>query len=188
MYEHLAGMFGGPPNSDHFQLYSCWAQYNWGMIITGNVQVSPKHLSLGRDITLPRCITEKDLQPFKTLAKVIHGEEHFPNDSTRLLKNDSLAIMQLSHAGRQSPRLLGGRSIFARPFAPSVVALGSGESSNGLVSDLFHRLLFQTPQALSLEEIDGVVDAFVQGAKLAHLSGFDGVQLHAAHGCKFHEY
>jgi 2,4-dienoyl-CoA reductase-like NADH-dependent reductase (Old Yellow Enzyme family) len=36
---------------------------------------------------------------------------------------------------------------------------------------------------MSLENIDDVVEAFVRGAKLAVLAGFDGVQLHAAHGC-----
>ncbi|KAG5642729.1 hypothetical protein DXG03_002274 [Asterophora parasitica] len=35
---------------------------------------------------------------------------------------------------------------------------------------------------MSLNDIDNVVEAFVKGARVASKSGFDGVQLHAAHG------
>lgn len=176
MYEHLANLFGGPPNSDHFALYSLWAEHNWGMIITGNVQVSPNHLSLGRDMVVPEYITEETLGPFQKLARVIKG--------VGTSHDRSLAIMQLSHAGRQSPNFLGGRAPFERPLAPSAIALGSANRGRNLVSDIFHWFLFQTPQAMSGQDIDDVVDSFVRGAKLALLSGFDGVQLHAAHGCK----
>jgi 2,4-dienoyl-CoA reductase-like NADH-dependent reductase (Old Yellow Enzyme family) len=37
---------------------------------------------------------------------------------------------------------------------------------------------------MSLADIDDAVEAFVRGAKLAKLAGFDGIQLHAAHGCE----
>jgi 2,4-dienoyl-CoA reductase-like NADH-dependent reductase (Old Yellow Enzyme family) len=92
--------------------------------------------------------------------------------------------MQLSHAGRQSPNVLGGRRPFAPPLSPSAIALGSGKKNKGFLSSLFHRLLFQVPQEMSLANIDDVVEGFVRGAKLAALTGFDGVQLHAAHGCE----
>lgn len=179
MYEHLADMFGGPPNVGHFALYSQWAQHNWGMIITGNVQVSATHLTLGRDMTIPREISEETLQPFRKLARIIHQQEIAARASPR-----SLAIMQLSHAGRQSPRILGGR-FSAPPLAPSAVALGSGRNEESLISDLFHRLLFQKPREMSLADINTVTAAFVRGAKLAVLAGFDGIQLHAAHGCEY---
>jgi 2,4-dienoyl-CoA reductase-like NADH-dependent reductase (Old Yellow Enzyme family) len=35
---------------------------------------------------------------------------------------------------------------------------------------------------MSLKEIDEMVEQFVQGARLAKASGFDGVELHASHG------
>lgn len=177
MYEHLAKLFGGPPNSDHFALYTLWAKHNWGMIITGNVQVSPKHLSLGRDMVIPKFNTEEALRPFQKLARAIKGGGNLPAEP--------LAIMQLSHAGRQSPNILGGRAPFERPLAPSAIALGSGKHGDNIISKIFYWLLFQTPKEMSVQNIDEVVDSFVRGAKLAYLSGFDGVQLHAAHGCKW---
>jgi 2,4-dienoyl-CoA reductase-like NADH-dependent reductase (Old Yellow Enzyme family) len=183
MYEHLADMFGGPPNSNHLDLYSLWAKHGWGMVITGNVQVSPRHLSLGRDVVVPSRISAESLAPFHALAQIIHLRNIDPGTDTNI-STCPLAIMQLSHSGRQSPNILGGRPPFASPFAPSAVALDFAMKNEGFLSGLFHRLMFQTPIEMSMTNIDNVVESFTRGAKLAALSGFDGVQLHAAHGCK----
>ncbi|KAF5389615.1 hypothetical protein D9757_004211 [Collybiopsis confluens] len=166
MYEHLASIFGGPPNDYHLALYSAWSEHNWGMIITGNVAVSPSHLTLGRDMVAPSVLKDSTVAPFAKLAGAIHANS-----------SKCLAIMQLSHAGRQSSNFLGGRRPFASPLGPSALRFGP--------SDLFHRLLFQTPKAMSISDIDTVISDFVRGALLAVQSGFDGVQFHAAHGCKF---
>ncbi|KAF4564679.1 hypothetical protein EYR36_002617 [Pleurotus pulmonarius] len=169
MYEHLAALWGGAPNPYHFSLYSQWARGGWGMVLTGNFQVSGKHLTLGRDVVIPQQITDASLKPFIQLADAMHGSER------------SLAIMQLSHAGRQSANFIGGRWPFAPPRAPSPVRVGSS-SSAGFFVDVFHWLCFQTPDPLTPAEIDDVVEAFVRGAHVAAQSGFDGVELHAAHG------
>ncbi|KAF7426181.1 hypothetical protein PC9H_008548 [Pleurotus ostreatus] len=169
MYEHLAALWGGPPNSYHFSLYSQWARAGWGMVMTGNFQVSGEHLTLGRDVVIPREITDATLKPFIQLADAMHGSEQ------------SLAIMQLSHSGRQSANIIGGRWPFAPPRAPSPVRVGSA-SSSGFLADVFHWLCFQIPDPLSVMEIDDVVEAFSRGARVAAQSGFDGIELHAAHG------
>ncbi|KAJ3742702.1 hypothetical protein DFH05DRAFT_1501862 [Lentinula detonsa] len=172
MYEHLSSILGGPPNKIHYALYSAWSEHNWGMIITGNVQISREHLSLGRDMVVPKILTDKTIQPFRKLARIIHGNQ----------ASDCLAIMQLSHAGRQSGNILGGRLPFVSPLAPSAVRFGQNKRDEGIISDVFHRLLFQTPKAMSSADIDNVVSEFVRGTLLALRSGFDGVQLHVAHG------
>jgi 2,4-dienoyl-CoA reductase-like NADH-dependent reductase (Old Yellow Enzyme family) len=189
MYEHLASFLGGPPNPYHLSLYSKWAKNGWGIIITGNVQVCPAHLTLGRDVVLPKYVSEETLFPFRSLANVIHS-----NSSPHTLKShtgsevdgslSTLAIMQLSHAGRQSANFIGGRYPFVPPMAPSAIAIGGGTSETNFFSRLFYRALFQTPREMSSSEIDDVVRLFVKGAKVAHQSGFDGVQLHVAHGCE----
>lgn len=148
------------------------------MIITGNVQVSPQHLSLGRDLLLPSSISDDTLLPFRQLAQAMHccnetGREGIP-----------LAIMQLSHGGRQSPNVLGGRSLYNDPpLAPSAMAL---RTNSDVLSRIVESALFQKPHAMSHRDIDDVVTSFVRGAKLAALTGFDGIQLHAAHGCRLH--
>ncbi|KAJ7765270.1 hypothetical protein B0H16DRAFT_1367650 [Mycena metata] len=172
LYEHLATLFGGPPNQYHFQLYSKWSAYDWGMIFTGNIQVSPQHLCLARDLVLPNGLSKQNLKSFRQLASAMRGER----------EQQPLAIMQLSHAGRQSPNILGGRFPFTRPLGPSSIRLGSSLKHKGILSNLLHRIMFQIPRSMSLADIDDVVNAFVRGAKLAAQTGYDGVELHAAHG------
>ncbi|KAG0697587.1 hypothetical protein DFH29DRAFT_811472 [Suillus ampliporus] len=175
MYEHMSNFSGGPPNKFHYGLYSEWAKHGWGMVLTGNVQVSPQHLTLGRDIVVPATLNAQDLKPFQRLAEVIHGAVDGPR---------SLAIMQLSHAGRQSANIIGGRRPFVAPLAPSSVRVGAGHPGAGkdAITDLMFHALFQVPTEMTAQDILHVQSGFVRGALLAHESGFDGVQVHAAHG------
>jgi 2,4-dienoyl-CoA reductase-like NADH-dependent reductase (Old Yellow Enzyme family) len=55
----------------------------------------------------------------------------------------------------------------------------------GIAEGLITRTLFQTPKAMTEDDILHVIDRFVYGSAFAHKAGFDGVQLHVAHGCKF---
>lgn len=67
----------------------------------------------------------------------------------------------------------------AKTLAPSAVAL---DFSGGWFTKLLQRVLFGTPREMTLKDIDEVVEMFVNCAKMAFLSGFKGVELHAAHG------
>ena len=179
---------GGLPNANHLALYSRWADGGWGMIMTGNVQVSKDHLSLGRDMVVPEELTPVNVEPFTRLAETIHGKEERRNPP----EEHVLAIMQLCHAGRQSPSIIGGRSPFTAPLAPSAVPLdfhspvsyNLGGLLSSTISSLMHQIMFPTPRAMSLSDIDAAINAFVRGAELAARSGFDGIELHAGHGCE----
>lgn len=188
MYEHMATLFGGPPNDAHLRLYARWAEAGWGMVCTGNVQVCGDHLTLGRDMVVPSRLTPGTVEPYARLARAIHhgnpdaltGEEAPPK---------TFAIMQLSHPGRQSINIMGGRWPFVPPLAPSALPVGRSAANDegtvsALLSRLMHTVFFQTPRAMSSTDIKSVVGSFVKGAELAVASGFDGVQLHAAHGCE----
>lgn len=195
MYEHLAAFPGGPPNEHHFRLYSEWAKHGWGMVITGNVSIVPDHLGLGRDVVIPPSIDAPDaLEPFTKLADAIHRTwdasktASRPNDvdnqrSTRH-SGRTLAIMQLNHAGRQSGNIIGGRFPFVPPLAPSPIRLGFKDPSP--LKSIVNAILFQTPREMTASDISTVIDRFVTGAILACRAGFDGVQLHAAHGCMWY--
>lgn len=75
----------------------------------------------------------------------------------------SLAFVQLHHAGRQtSPFVMG-----TQPVAPSPKAC---------------RFMRAEPRQLNIEEIEGIRNKFIKAAVLASRAGFDGVELHAAHG------
>ncbi|KAH9067595.1 FMN-linked oxidoreductase [Lactarius vividus] len=177
MYEHMASLFGGLPNANHFALYSLWSQGGWGMIMTGNVQVSQDHLTLGRDMVVPKTVTSDALRSYTALASAMRPASEQYNQESH----------DLSHAGRQSPIVLGGRLPLTPPFAPSALRIGRNEQSSAHLSwfaRLVYKIGFQTPRAMSVQDIDHLVDRFVLSAKLAHDAGFDGVELHASHGCK----
>lgn len=200
LYEHCAAMLGGPPNETHYKLYSQWSKGRWGMIMTGNFQVCDhvstavvnfalpqlkiflQHISTGRDVIIPMIITEHSIGPFKRLADSMHQNT---DAAGPLGDHKPLAIMQLCHAGRQSNAILGGRLPWVPPLAPSAITVGGkGSDIEGFWPRLIYKFVFSTPKAMSIEDIDDTVSRFVHGARVALESGFDGVQLHASHGCK----
>ncbi|MEO1642911.1 MAG: NADH:flavin oxidoreductase [Pseudomonadota bacterium] len=75
------------------------------------------------------------------------------------------AVMQLSHAGRQTQKLVN-----PEPDAPSAIAvdLPGGQ--------------FGTPKPLTPDKIKTLIERYAIAAKAARAAGFDGVQIHAAHG------
>ena len=87
----------------------------------------------------------------------------------RVHQHGSRIALQLVHCGRNSLPMEGAEDI----VAPSAVPC-------------FHTGM--TPRSLSAEEIHGLVEQFVLGAKLARKAGFDSLQLHAAHGYLFSQF
>lgn len=75
--------------------------------------------------------------------------------------------LQLNHPGRQMPANLGQPT-----WAPSAVPLALGNMSRH----------FALPQAMDDGMIAEVIRRFANSARLAEQAGFDGVQIHAAHG------
>lgn len=75
-------------------------------------------------------------------------------------------FMQLNHPGRQVPNFLA-----LTPKAPSAIAMSGAM-----------RMGFNKPKALTGSEIEQIIECFATSAKLAKECGFDGVQIHGAHG------
>lgn len=75
--------------------------------------------------------------------------------------------MQISHPGRQVMAAQGQPG-----WAPSDVAVDLGK----------HSKLIAKPQVMTEDDIAQTIRRFVDTAKLAEEAGFDGVQIHAAHG------
>lgn len=82
-------------------------------------------------------------------------------------QNQSKVWMQISHPGRQVYKKMGGKV-----YSPSNVALDMGKFSD----------LFGQPTAMTNEQIVDVINRFSDTAKQAEAAGFDGVEVHAAHG------
>jgi 2,4-dienoyl-CoA reductase-like NADH-dependent reductase (Old Yellow Enzyme family) len=75
--------------------------------------------------------------------------------------------LQISHPGRQVQARMPGVV-----WAPSAIAVELGR----------HSKRFGRPAAMTKEQIIATVERFATAAKLAEQAGFDGVEVHAAHG------
>jgi N-ethylmaleimide reductase len=83
-------------------------------------------------------------------------------------------FMQIWHPGRAAHSLLNDGE---QPVSSSAVAIRHGETATpeGLKP-------YEVPRALRTEEIPRYVEMFHHAARNAQLAGFDGVQIHGAHG------
>lgn len=85
---------------------------------------------------------------------------------------------QLMHAGRNShPELLGGD---LHPVGPSPVAADGVVRIDGAEPAI--RKAYPVPTAMSIEDIETTISDFADAAHNAIRAGFDGVELHGAHG------
>lgn len=89
------------------------------------------------------------------------------------------AIVQICHPGRQSPFNAGERGFFEKNVAPSPLPMNLGDN---IIARAAQKILFGTPREMSVHEIDLLVASFAENAKFVSEMGFDGVELHAAHG------
>ena len=132
--------------------------------ITAEGRISPDDLGLWSDDHIP---------PLARITRFIR--EH-----------GALAGIQLAHAGRKAataapwigtPGTPGGKPLPESErwpiIAPSPIAYASDH---------------QTPHALSLAEIRGVIDAFTAAARRARQAGFQILEIHAAHGYLIHQF
>lgn len=98
----------------------------------------------------------------------VFGDEHLPGLTrlaTAIKAAGSIAAVQLHHAGMRSPKDLIGEA----PVCPS------DDEETG-------------SRALTLAEVEQLVEDFVAAAVRAEKAGFDGVEIHGAHGyiiCQF---
>ena len=83
---------------------------------------------------------------------------------------DSKIFCQIYHPGRQSTHFVNGG---VPPLAPSAT---------------MDPLLQEMPREMTVEEIHGVVADFASCAKRCKEAGFDGIEIHAAHGYLISEF
>lgn len=105
-----------------------------------------------RSVLNPAIDDEKYIPGFKEIADGCH-------------KYGAKVMVQLSHVGRQSRKMITGMD----PVAPSPIS-----SKSPLYPD--------TPKVLEKEDIDEIVGKFAKAAVIAKKSGLDGVEIIMAHG------
>uniref|UniRef100_A0A7E4WAD6 Oxidored_FMN domain-containing protein n=1 Tax=Panagrellus redivivus TaxID=6233 RepID=A0A7E4WAD6_PANRE len=146
----------GLPPKNFPNLYEKWCAAGYGVVITGNVMVDKNHLEApGNTIITADTESPEKREIWTAVAKASKAQ-------------GGLLIAQLGHAGRQTPLYVN-----STPFSASDVQLKSH----------VRRRDFGQPIELSLEQIQTeVIDKFVYTAKFFYEVGFDGIQLHGAHG------
>lgn len=136
----------------HLRLYKAWGQGGIGLQITGNVLVDRRNLEAPGNVVI-------DGPPSNEHA-IMLGKWAEASKA-----GGAKVVMQLSHAGRQTMK-----AVNKQPDAPSAVAvdLPGGQ--------------FGTPRAMTGEDIKRLIEKYAIATKAARSAGFDGVQIHSAHG------
>jgi N-ethylmaleimide reductase len=145
---------GGTPNALMVKYYSQRA--GAGLIVTEGTQVGP--LGQGYQDT-PGIYTDAQRDGWRGVTEAVH-------------EAGGRIFAQLWHVGRVSHSYYHGK----QPVSSSAVAPpGSAYTPDGMKP-------YETPHALTEDEIRSVVAEFRRAAEVAHEAGFDGVELHGANG------
>ncbi len=142
----------------HVTLYRRWANGGAAVLLTGNVQVDRRYLERAGNVVIDG---EQDASQYAALESLAAAGT----------ENDTQLWMQISHAGRQTPKLVTGE-----PVGPSEIAV---DLPGGR---------FGKPRALESDEIRNVIARFAFAAGVAKDVGFAGVQVHSAHGYLLSEF
>ncbi len=106
----------------------------------------------GRSVLNSACSEDKFIASLNRLTDEVH-------------RHGAKIVLQIMHAGRQTNSAISG----SQPVSCSSVA-----STKSLYRD--------KPRPLTLEECQEMIERFGQGALRAKKAGFDGVEVHCAHG------
>ena len=146
------------PTERHERLYGTWSDGGAGLHLTGNVMVDRRCLERPGNVAIEPGDPHFDRAAFERWAAAgTRGGNHL--------------WMQISHAGRQTPRYVASRAL-----APS-------DSSLAIPGGLFG-----SARGLHESEIADIIQRFANAADVARSTGFTGVEIHAAHGYLISEF
>ena len=156
MEENMAEA-GQVPGEALINLYTQWAAGGPGLILTGNVMVAPDAMTGPGGVYLGKGVLDDPSvrQSFERWAKA--GKS-----------GGAKLFMQISHPGRQ---------VYASMGTDVVSASDTKLNMEGPAAKMFTEA-----RALTHEEVLGKIEQFADAADAAKSAGFDGVQIHSAHG------
>ncbi|MEY3367922.1 MAG: hypothetical protein RI973_1077 [Bacteroidota bacterium] len=129
-----------------------------GLIISEAINISKQ--ATGSPLT-PGIYTQEQINAWKKVTQAVH-------------EKGGTIYAQLWHTGRVGHSLVRNGEL---PVAPSAVAIqGQQHFTMEGMRD------YETPRALTIDEIKQIIQDFKQAAVNAMKAGFDGVELHAAFG------
>lgn len=151
MTERLADVRNGVTDR-HVTLYRRWGEGGIGLMITGNVIVDRFNLEAAGNVVIDGPVSPEQAGKLSEWASAAKAR-------------GAKIMVQLSHAGRQTPR-----QVNPAPVSASDIQLD-------LPGNLAAR-----PRAMTEREILDVIARFGIATRVCREAGFDGVQIHAAHG------
>lgn len=146
---------------------------------SGNAQVDEKNLATPHDRTIAN--TPAAVEAYTSLLTAILS--HVPSDT-----HQPVCLVQISHAGLQSSSTINfSRSPWTPAIGPCSARPDTGSTALGW---LLGRIVWPTKsrEIVDFSEWLKIVDLFVNGAKAAEEAGWDGVQIHSAHGYLLAEF
>jgi len=129
-----------------------------GLIVSEGSQISPEGYGYTNS---PGCYSKAQIEGWKKVTKAVH-------------QRNGKIFLQLWHVGPYSHRLLQPEQKL--PLSPSGIA------PDGLVLTPEGRKPFENPRIMTEEDIYRTIADFGQAAANAIEAGFDGVEIHGAHG------
>lgn len=132
-----------------------------GLIISEGAPIST--LARGYSLT-PGIHTQAQIEGWKKTTHAVH-------------LNGGKIFIQLWHVGRRSHESITGEKIISASAIKEVDQVFGPLPEGG-----FAMVETSIPRAMTLEDIQNTIADFVQAAKNAMEAGFDGVELHGAHG------
>ncbi|WP_197325593.1 alkene reductase [Ralstonia solanacearum] len=131
-----------------------------GFIVTEATQVTP--YGQGYPST-PGIHSAEQIAGWRTVTDAVHAK-------------GGVIFLQLWHVGRSSHSSFQPGGVL--PVGPSAIAITTEMS----LTPEWKQVPYETPRALALDEIPGIVEAYREGARNAMAAGFDGVEVHGANG------
>lgn len=146
----------GIPSKNLVNVYKRWGEGGLGLILSGNIMFEYDHLEAAGNPIIPR-------------GSPYEGErfDRFRDMATQGKAHGALMVGQVSHPGRQVES-----RIQKNPVSASDVQLEGNIMG----------MTFAKPHAASDAEIKGFVEGWAHAAEYLEKAGWDGIQLHGAHG------
>lgn len=111
----------------------------------------------------PGIHTDAQVEGWQAVTEAVHAK-------------GGLIVLQLWHVGRNSHSSLHPED--GLPVAPSAIAPTTGKAFTAN----FQQADYETPRALELGELPGIIEQYRAAAVRAQAAGFDGVEIHSANG------
>jgi N-ethylmaleimide reductase len=163
-----AGQPGDIPTELNVEYYAQRATA--GLIVTEASQVSRQGQGYA---WTPGIYTDAQEAGWKKVVDAVHA------------KSGHISL-QLWHVGRISHSLLQENG--AAPVAPSALIAENAQSFVVQPDGTPANVPTETPRALALEELPGIVEQYRQAAARAKRAGFDFVEVHGANGYLLHQF